>query len=463
MSVLRFAVAALAAVSLTGCATFDPTKLDPADTAARLEARTLAEPGFRRFLVEHGQGDSDAWDLNRLTLAAYYFSPTLDVARAQLAAAEAAVQTAGARPNPTIQAGPGYNKDFVPVIDGSSPWINLYSVYLPIETAGKRGYRLSEARHRADAARFQLAGAAWSARSAVRRALIDLHAAEESARLWRSQQPLFEEAARLAAAQARAGEISPFEQARLRVTLDRAELALRESERGAIDARSRLAEAVGVPLPIIVGAKISYDGLDTATAPALPNARRWAAQNRADLLSALADFEASQAALQLEIAGKYPDVTLGPGLLFDQGQDKWSLLLSAALPVLNQNQGPIATARARREEAAARFVEIQNRVLAEVDRAFSDYTSALGDLQTLRGMRTALQTQTGTIQAQWKAGEITQVELTQAELALADNAHAELDARARAEAALGAIEDAVQRPLNWPDDAWRKPSRPAIE
>jgi outer membrane protein TolC len=66
----------------------------------------------------------------------------------------------------------------------------------------------------------------------------------------------------------------------------------------------------------------------------------------------LAEYNASQSALQLEIAKQYPDIHLNPGYEFDQGDNKWSPGLTVTLPILNQNKGPIAEAEAKRTEAA---------------------------------------------------------------------------------------------------------------
>ena len=65
--------------------------------------------------------------------------------------------------------------------------------------------------------------------------------------------------------------------------------------------------------------------------------------------------------LRLEIARQYPDLHLNPGYEFDQADSKWALGLSIELPLLNQNQGPIAEAEARRLESAARFESLQAR------------------------------------------------------------------------------------------------------
>jgi outer membrane protein TolC len=453
----RFVFVTLAVIALSGCATYSPKELTPASTLSKLESRALTDAGLQQFLAAHGAPAGEDWDLSRLTLAAFYFSPELEMARSRFAEAEAGVRTADVRPNPTFSFSPSYNKD---TPGGVSPWILGYALVVPIETGGKRGYRTAEARHRSDAARLQVAGSAWAVRSAVRRALTDLHAAEATADLWRGQKPLLADAARIVEAQVGAGDVSPLYAAQARIALNRAELTARESERAVTIARSQMAQAIGIPLSALSAARLSYRGFSDAVAPTnAAETRSWAAQNRADLLAELAAYAAAEAALQGEIARQYPDLTFRPGYELDQGEGEWSLGIGVALPIFHQNQGPIAAAKARREVAAARFLALQNRVLAEVDRASADHAAALGDLETVKAMRESLERQTRTIEAQQQAGETSRLDLVRARIELADNTRAELEAQVRAARALSALEDAVQRPLSWPDSAWRASPR----
>src|SRR5204863_91869 len=83
------------------------------------------------------------------------------------------------------------------------------------------------------------------------------------------------------------------------------------------------------------------------------------------------------------------DVRLNPGYQFDQGDNKWTLGIMFELPVLNQNQGPIAEAGARREEAAARLTALQTKVIGEIDQAVAGYRSARGQLATATALLTA--------------------------------------------------------------------------
>ena len=61
------------------------------------------------------------WDLKTLSLAAWYFNPQLDEARANLSESQAALKTAGARPNPTLSVTPGIPSPYLLTLDLSSP------------------------------------------------------------------------------------------------------------------------------------------------------------------------------------------------------------------------------------------------------------------------------------------------------------------------------------------------------
>src|SRR5689334_1005441 len=97
----------LAATLLCGCTRFESRPLAPAATADALEARSLTDSHFRAFLETnlHHQIESwplTKWDFEALTLAAFYYHPGLDLARAQWASASAGMKTAGGRPNPVL-------------------------------------------------------------------------------------------------------------------------------------------------------------------------------------------------------------------------------------------------------------------------------------------------------------------------------------------------------------------------
>ena len=412
--------------------------------ASAFEARSLSDAGLRQFVATNLHHEFTAWDLPSLTLVALYFHPDLDVARAQWAVAVAGIRTAGERPNPSITLAPGFNTTTAT----PTPWMPLAAFDIPIETAGKRDYRLAQAQFTAESARLRLAATAWQVRSRVRSSCVTLRAARESEALLLQQQKLQDENLRLLEKQLAAGGASAFDLTQARIAAQGAQLAWRDAQRKNVEALGQLAEALGVPVGALRGITIS-----TATGDRLPaalpagHARRQALLQRADLLAALADYAASQSALQLEIAKQYPDLHLGPGYQYDQGDNKWTLGLTLTLPLLNRNQGAIGEAEARRAEAAAKFGALQAGVLAELDRALVGVTAAREKLADTEKMMQQLQQQERAAQAMQAAGEISQVALLALRLPLAAAALAQLDAQSQAQQAIGALEDAVQLPL----------------
>jgi outer membrane protein TolC len=212
-----------------------------------------------------------------------------------------------------------------------------------------------------------------------------------------------------------------------------------------------LAAAIGVPARALEGAALSFASLEQLPAElATADARRQALLGRADILGALAEYAAVESALQLEIAKQYPDIHLNPGYEFDQGDSKWSPGLTVTLPVLNQNQGPIAEAQARRTEAAAAFNALQARVLAEIDRAVAAYRAALQKRADADALLARQQEQEHRAQAMREAGEISRSDLAALRLQLSASALAHLEALARSQRALGQVEDALQSPISLP-------------
>jgi outer membrane protein TolC len=132
-----------------------------------------------------------------------------------------------------------------------------------------------------------------------------------------------------------------------RLLQQKAQLELNEALKQKTENLIRLSEAIGVSTAALEHCEFQFDLEHISTDMDIPTAtklRRQALLARPDALIALSDYAASQSALQLEIAKQYPDLHLGPGYQFDQGEHKWEMGFSLELPLLNRNQGPIAEA-----------------------------------------------------------------------------------------------------------------------
>jgi cobalt-zinc-cadmium efflux system outer membrane protein len=432
------------------CATFHPRSISPAQTTSTFESRTLDNDQLKEFLEQNLHREitpypPKSWDFNLLALAAFYYHPDLDVARAKWETARAGVITAGQRPNPSITFVPEY-ATHSPA--GVSPWILSSILDIPIETAGKRGYRIAHAKHLSAAARLDIASVGWRVRGRLRSSLLNLYTAIQTDSVLKGELAVQEEIVRSLEKRLNYGDISRPELTQARISLDKTRLLVDETKKQIAQDRVRLAEAIGLPVDALDGVDISFDFVQEFPNELLPQeVQKQSLLNRPDILSALSQYEATQSTLRLEIAKQYPNIVIGPGYEFDQGENKWSIGISFSLPILNQNQGPIAEAEARRKEAATRFLDLQARVILELDRALAGYSGSLQKLATAESLFTAQKEQEQFTQARLKSGETDRLALLSARLELDSIALFRLKAAYDAQQALGLLEDAVWRPL----------------
>lgn len=434
-------------VLLTGCATehYEPKPLAPVQNAAALRARTLDDPGLQHFLASHGR-DLRGWptrhiDLQDLMLTALYESPELELARAQWRVAQGRIVTAGQRPNPSF----GFSAE-------TTPWALGLAFDIPVETAGKRHKRISQAEQLARAARLEVAAIAWQTRSRVRARYLDAFAAYQQQAMLQKELSTQTHLLKLLQQQLNAGEISRFELRTVRLQWQQTRLALDEARGRVATSRVALASATGLPASALEQTRLSFATF--AQAPTLqslpsPAIQRAALINRLDIRRSLAKYAAAEAGLRLEVARQYPDLHFGPGYSWNQPSNTWVLgFPKLILPVLNHNQGPIAEAHARRIRAAARFNALQALAIAQIDRALADYRASLKTLDTATTLLATQQAQQRALQAQLQAGSVDRMALVNAEVEVAVSARARMTALVNSQKALGALEDAVQQPLD---------------
>jgi hypothetical protein len=440
------------------CVRFRPKPIAPAKVMEEFERRRLDAPEIKDFFLKN-QSVNDwpptAWDLKSLTLAAFYFHPDLDVARAQWAVARGGRITAGERPNPSLNPLVGYN--VTTPINEVAPWIPEVALEITVETAGKRGIRIAGARHLAEAARWNILSAAWDVRSRLRGALLETYAARERRALLSEAEKVQSEIVRLLEIQREAGEVSVYDVTQARVALDGSRLAAIEAARVEEESMARLAGALGLPRKALDEVKISFDDF-VRPRPDVPagEIRKHALLNRSDVLASLSEYEASQSALRLEIAKQYPDLRIGPDYQLDQTDSKWTLGLAFDLPILSRNRGPIAEAEARRAESAARFLGLQSRAIGELDAAVEDCRAALLKWQAAGDLLANLTRQEAAAGGRREAGEISKLELLGIRLELNASALARLDALVQAQEAIGRLENAAQSPLDVRDWLYTK-------
>ena len=423
---------------------YHPAPLDPVRTEHAFRTRTLADLGLRSF-VNQANWPPARLGLNDLAAVALYFNPDLDVARAQLRTAQAAIVTAKARTNPGLSVGAGYESD-----PESHLLFNFFPSFTVI-TAGKRAWRTLEAEKLADAARVAVDETAWKVRSRVRTAWLDYLFALDSLEVLRRERGVRAQSVEIFEKRVAAGEAARPDADFARAALITVEVAAKAAETQVAESGAALAAAVGLPvLPAIETRELPPPSRSLP----LADVQKAGLLHRADIRRSLLEYAVADAGLHLEVANQYPDIQYTPGYSFNEGFHQFSLTPSFPVPVWNRNRGPIAEAEARRAEAATRFTALQAQAIGEMQTAFAAYNGALAEFSDAEQRLVRIQqTRETAVERAVQVGEQDRLALAGVRVETAVAARARLDALRRTEIALGSLEDAVQQTL--------EPGRPA--
>jgi outer membrane protein TolC len=446
-------VLAIGALGLVpqGCATYHARPLKPAAFQSHFRARSLTNPNLKKFIAQQPIKDHSGFprvqNLSTLVAAAWYYSPALRVQLAQLAVDQANMITASQSPNPTVAFSPTYAAKAGP---GINPWILGFNFNIPIETAGRRSDRMAQAKALAQAGRYDLGQIAWNVRQGVRQALINYGFAQKQVRLLRQQSQNTALILQLVQSRFHAGDISRPVYTAAEIQARQAVLALVAAQGQARQRRIQLAAAMSLPVRALADVQLSYSQI-IKTPPVrtlnMQHLSRAALLNRMDIQALLAQYQAAEAALKLQIARQYPNIQLGPGYSFNQGANEFTLGFSMALPIFNQNQGAIAAANAQRLVIAAELEQKQTTVITQIRSALSQYRSALRQLRTADAIEIQARTQLLATRSAFKAGAQSRLALSESQLALNTFEQAVLQARLSAVVALGNLENVLEKPL----------------
>ncbi len=450
------AIGAWLSMAVAGCAHFHSVALEPATEAENFGARRLDDPGLKAFTAGALAAPENAvappsWDLSRLTLAALYFHPDLLIAQAQLATSQAAVKTAGQIPNPTFT-----------VLGGPSTQYIGYSLGMLFETFGKRGYRISQAERLVGAAQWNVVNTAWQIRSTLRTAFLTYWSAERKLALAQRSLSAEERLVGLEEQRVAQGEGSAPELALVRVARAQTVLAASALEKQLEENRVALAVAIGVPVDAVKA--VTLDTAEFDSPPVVPEdgsaapLRRRAMTERADVKNLLAQYQASQAALQLQIASQYPNITLTAAYNYDF-RNQFELNPAVEQPLFNQNQGPIAEAEAKRREAAARFLALQASVIGQIEQGTASYRAATAAVMKADRLVEDERQRLLQMQQSFQAGAVDRPTLVTVELEATTIQASRFDAVVLQRQAVGLLEDGLQQPLFDPSMALRVPER----
>lgn len=453
----------LAVVAGCGAQQYRAKPLQPEASAQAFVDRSLADERLRAYVQVQGMA-ADAWppprwSLAQLTMAALFFHPDIEVARARARVSVAETKTSRTRPPITINVRPEYNTK---VGDGATPWGLGVVVGLPIDIGGKRAARTAQLEQLEAAAATDVGVAAWRVRSRLRRHFVDLYAARQQVRALEAEQEQRRILLALYEKREQAGYAAAPEASAQRLKLAEVDVAIRRAAIRRDQALAGVAEAVGVPLAALDRVELDVDSLAATTAtPDTDSVRRAALRNRIDLRRKLDDYAAAEAAVRLEIARRYPDLVLAPGYFWDADESIWSIAFLALGVASARTDALIREAEARRDVEEKAFLALQANVIAEAAGAVARCRRARDAEVAAQAQIEQARARARQVERQFERGHADRVELVQARTEALGAERIALAVMLEAQQATSALEDAVQRPLDDPEFAGALPSAAA--
>ena len=433
-------------VSSCGFQSYFPKPIEPTKISEKLEQRTSSDADFQSYLSAQAYPANklpiSLWGENELTLSALFFHPDLNVARAQWRAAKSAQITAAQRPEIGINGSADNHSQAA----DKSPWTYQLGIDIPIVTAGKREARIAQAAGLSEAARIEIAQAAWQVHSRVAKSLLAYQYALAQSATLKNEVALRTAIAEMLIKRLEAGMASNIEVSNARIALQKAEQAY-IAESGRIDALSAvLASDAGLSLSTF--RPLSIKPFEQSEPTIIDNLQYEALLNRLDIRASLARYEAAEAKLRFEIAKQYPDITLSPSKTLDQGDNIWSLGFSSLLTLINKNRGLIAEATSLREVQIAQFEALQAKVIGDLNQAKASYQAAIDANQKAQTLLANQQKRAQQAERQFNAGFADRLAFTTTQLENIIATQNLLNTDYQTQAAKLNLEDVLQRPLD---------------
>jgi len=343
----------LAAVS--GCAwrSYTPAPLNLPLAAESDIARRVDDPKVQTALVANGQDTTGwpniVWSRDKLTTAMLSIHPEQRAARAKVSAELKRIQSGLKPSSPELNTTLEHHSQ---TGDGkSSPWAVGAGLQWQLVDASVKTALSEFAQLESQDVSLSAGETAWRLYTALGAALLERQVALERAELAAKGLELALAREKSVAVRERYGVASALE---VQLTAQRLQDAKRESaesDAAKVTAQASLAAALSVP----------YETLNTLRfpdwqTPAIPDAvtvRQLALQNQLQFARQRMQYNLAEADLKLQVAKQYPTITIGPGLLWSQGDTVWQFTMSLPAALLHRNQTAIETAEAHRSAQAA--------------------------------------------------------------------------------------------------------------
>jgi cobalt-zinc-cadmium efflux system outer membrane protein len=330
--------------------------------------------------------------LRQALALALMHNPELAASTWDVRSGSARIIQAGLFPNPEIDVEVenfgGSRKVENP--DGTSDSLKRFDEYEAtvllsqlIEIGGKRSKRKQVATNEHNLLEWDFETIRLDTITEVTNAFIDLLGLQERMVLTDNLGDLSQDVFNTVSERVKAGKVSPVEETRARVALSTIQIEQERVKRELEAARKRLTATWGSNTASF---KRAAGTLETITA--LPPYESLIARilQNPDIARWDAELEQREAALRLEKAQRFPDLTIAGGVRYlDESNDQVYVMgMSLPLPFFDRNQGAISEASNNLQKARKERTAAEVNAIATLDEVYQTLLSAYNEVTILR-------------------------------------------------------------------------------
>ena len=304
------------------------------------------------------------------------------------------------------------------------------SLKIPIDALWQRPHRIAAAQYDAEKLSENLVANGLSLIRDVQTIFAELGLAEEQVRLAKEDVQLREQIAELAQIRLQVGDISELESSIAQVDALRAKDMAKQLSKEEAVLRHRLKAMLGITsddMPLVLASSSVIQKTETSIEELLETALA----ARPDLRAAELAIEAAGERVGWEKSKIYKLIGIIDG---DDDEEEGFLIgpgLEIEIPILNQNDGKIARAKAELEQSARQYEAVRQDIILQVNEAYTRHVAAHEEHELWHSdIIPSLEKAVGQAQKSFAAGEVSYLLIleTERELIAARMRQAELAA-----------------------------------
>ncbi|HEY9684799.1 MAG TPA: TolC family protein [Oculatellaceae cyanobacterium] len=334
----------------------------------------------------------------KLTLSAAFKladdnNPEIIRAGNDVSLAAAGIKTAAAIPNPQLSVQSGFGQAYTNTIAGEPQAVGINQIF---ETGGKRRSRIRVAKASQELSAIKLRAVRFDIHSRVRRAYLELSAAQAFTELVMRQRNLAERLLSIARDRFKAGDVPESDTYQAELSKNQFDTQVNLANGRIRQAQIQLSTLLGLPTNSAVVAQeqvlvtisestdlVPKHGMNL---PQLNELVESGFSQRPDILAAKQQINVSTQQLRLAKAQRIPDVIIGSGFVYTtfrnvpQQQFGAFLNVNVDLPIFYQRQGEIAAAQAVINQSTTDVLITQRKTQAEIQAAYENFHLAQANI-----------------------------------------------------------------------------------